>query len=370
MRIQNKKGRSTALATASHSTLTGVIGNARRPGSNERWAGDNGEVNAGSRTELATFLLGLSDQIKSGAFDQELASESLAATPAERREELEAAWNDPSGGLWRSMGASIGAEITERSTRGGFLRRFLGRGDVQQGNDPRIRVYERNVEAVIAVGPTEVGRQFIRQKYIYPAEFYITANPRIEEKELQRGSGDLLEELFMDTQEAILVQEDRTFLKMAHNAATIHNEIVYFTGQLTPVVLAALQEQIATWGLTGMNAMISMDLIKDIATGDKFIEFFDQVSRLEIVLTGRIGTILGMEISTDGYRDPKLRVLGDGEVLLTAQPENFGSYTDRGPLVMEPRINDHDTPSRGWYGYELMSMGIGNPKAVARAKRI
>jgi len=45
----------------------------------------------------------------------------------------------------------------------------------------------------------------------------------------------------------------------------------------------------------------------------------------ELILEGRLGSILGMEIITDGYRYPTLQVLQAGEAFITSSPVTLGS---------------------------------------------
>jgi hypothetical protein len=243
-------------------------------------------------------------------------------------------------------------------------------GDVAQGSIVRIRSRRHTVDAIIATGPANIAKQLVRDNYIFPSEFQVHANPRIYINDVNQGPADLLEEKFMDAQEAILVGEDRVLLKMLSSAATMENDLQLWSGTLVPSVLSALQEQVIRWNLPSRQLMLSIDLLKDISTGNVFSTYFDPVSKLEIMLTGRIGTFLGQDVMTDGYRDPRLRVLGNGEVYALTNPDYVGAYTDRGPLEVEPRNNTDDSPSRGWYMYETLSMCVANARGVAKAKRI
>lgn len=369
MRIQRNRGGRSSIA---HPGATqSAIEQAMAFGSNERLVGSNGELNAGSNKELFSRIIELAGRHERGEFQLEAASSfDRSIKSKERREELLASYHDHTSARWAELGASVAAEISNRVTRMGFSRRMLTRADVATPGIARIRVPENNVEAVVSTGPTQVGYEVIRGKYIFPTEFYIQANPRVEQKDISQGSGDILEELFLDAQQAILIQEDRTYIAMVNAAAAIYNGITYFTGQLTPAVVAQLQENVNGWGLPISNLMLSMDLIKDINTGTAFNDWLEPVSRLEIILTGRLGTLLGMDIMTDGFRDPKLKVLEPGELIVSTLPENLGAYTDRGPVQAEPRVNDKDFPGKGWYMFEEVSFTVANAKGIAKAKRI
>lgn len=369
MRIKRNRSQRSPVVNLPTS-YQATIENANALNSGERYAGNNGEINAGSRKELLSRIVEIADRIESGDFETEVAADNQV-NAQQRKDQLVAAYHDQTGARWAETGALLAAEVNQRVTRLGFSRRLLTRGEVQQGSNARIRVPENNVQAVVATGPTQVGYEVIRGKYIYPTEFYVIANPRVEQGEISRGSGDILGDILIDSNQAILVAEDRTFLSMLDAAVPIYNGITYFTGQLTPAVIAQLQENINTWGYNTTNMIMSMDLLKDISTGTAFNnDWLEPVSRLEIILTGRIGTLLGLDIATDGYRHPKLQVLGNGEILVTTMPESLGAYTDRYGIQSEPRINDKDFPGRGWFMYEEISQAIGNAMGVAKAQRI
>lgn len=361
-------GKQNGLRTVNTAHLnTAIAETARFGGTGSRMVGDNGELNAQSVQELARVISSLSSMAQSGQFSQ---AQEEVASASERRETLLLAYNDPSGAAWNELGASIANEITDRVQRMGFMRRFLSRGDLSQGSIPRIRVKHHNVDAVMATGPVRLAVQTVRDKYIMPEEFYVHTNLRIEQRELDQGNTDVLQEKFLEGLEAIAVQEDRTFMALANRASILANDLQYYSGQVSPSIIGKLKEQVTRWSLPAVYLTIANDVLTDLTTGNGFDTFFDPVSRLEIITTGTIGTLLGTELITDGFRDPRLRVLNPGDIMVTTQPEYLGGYTDRGPITSEPRNNDKDFPGRGWYQYETISMALANARGVSIAKRI
>lgn len=347
--------------------LAPVLSNTRARGSNERILASNGELNAGSNTELLSRIIELSSLIRTNAVGNEVAE---VASAAERQETLLAAIADPTGNLMRELGASISADITEHVARAGFMRRFLSRGEVQQGSVPRVRVRQRNVEAVLATGPTQVAPQIVRDKYIYPSEFDVIARVLVENRELNQGSADLLQEKFDEGLEGIMVKEDATFKKLADVAAPIYNTVQYFAGAFTPQVVSAMQNEVMTWSLPASSLLMSMDLLPDMNNGTAWNAVMNPVSQLEILMTGRLGTVYGMDLVTDGMRDPRLKVLDSGELYVLSTPEYVGAYTDRGPVQSLPATNTNGVLGRGWDMSESLSMAVGGAKGVCRGKRI
>jgi hypothetical protein len=108
----------------------------------------------------------------------------------------------------------------------------------------------------------------------------------------------------------------------------------------------------------------------DVTVGNAFSGYFDPVSKYEIVTTGKIGNILGIEVFTDSYREPNNKVFDAGDVYLTAPPEYHGGMTDRGDMQSNPiegYVNG--IAGRGWYVFELMGMFIHNSRGIVKGTR-
>lgn len=250
------------------------------------------------------------------------------------------------------------------------MRTILNRGDIVEGAIPRIRVKERYVTSIVSRGIAQVYPQYVRDRYVLAEEFYVTATPRVEIIELHQGSGDILEERYFQGLEQIFVGEDRTLLKMLRAADGIYNDITYFSGTFSQTTLQSVKQKVDSWRIPATTTLIAIDLLSDVNAGTNFSTWFDPISKWEIVKTGRIGNLLGMSLVTDGYREPNLRVLDDGEFIITGSPEFIGGYTDRGPVNSIPVDEmDKSIPARGWTMREVISMTVANAKAVARGKR-
>jgi hypothetical protein len=351
------------------------VSQARFAGSQERMLSADGHINAGSTQELAKRMLEMASAMSRGEL---VASETAAtsivdqrALAAERAAALREAYHDKTGVQWAELGASFSNNISLRLDREGFMRNVLDRGTVEDGGIPRIRVRQRNVKGIMSRGPVQVYPQYLRDSYQNLDEFYITAQPRIEEIDLVQGSGDILEDKYFEGLEAIWAAEDRTLIKMLRSADSIYNPVTYFAGALTPTAIQTVKYNVERWKIPLSNMIIALDLLNDLVAGTTFSSWFDPISKWEIVQTGRIGTLLGMSMLTDGYREPTLRVLNDGEFLVLGTPEYLGGYTDRGP-VESRAVDQFDqwVPARGWSMWEILSMGVSNAKAIARGSRI
>lgn len=339
---------------------------ARFNNSRERIVGHDGNINAGSRQELMSRLVEIANMVQAGEI-QSAETASQEETAAARRQAMVEAYHDDA--QWAELGSALAAEIDTRVEREGFMRTVFERAEVAQGAVPRFRIREPNVRAVLARGPIQVYPQIVRDKYITADEFNVVANPRVEEIELNQGSANLLEDKYFEGQEAILVQEDKTVVSLLDSSVGVYNDVAYFT-TLSPSIVQTAKYNIERWRLPSAHMLLALDLMNDMIAGNDFSTYFDPVSKYEIVMTGRIGRIFGMEIITDGFREPTLQVLEAGSMYVLSNPNLTGGYTDRGPVNSRPvDMHDNHVPARGWSMWEIISMVLANGKAVSKAQR-
>jgi hypothetical protein len=344
------------------------ITEAKRKGKGGSYLVDSstGEFNAGSKKDLMNQILTLASLVESGDVDN--SENVVAASSRERAKELAAAYRDTASGDFRELGAALAGKLQENADREGFARNILARAEVAEGSDVRHRVKSKSLTAIVASSATQMDPQTIREKEIYPREFMVRAKVRIEELQLRRGSQDLLEEKFFEAQEQIMRTEDLIVKKMMDQAVGAGHNVQYISGGLTPSSLGDIMGLLSDYGLQPVNMMFANNLLRDMITSQAFSEYFDPLSKYEIVQTGTIGSIFAMDIRTDAYRDPNLRVLEKGEIYIVPPPEWLGAYTDRGPVEAK-ELNDDDA-SRGWSFFEIMSFALHNPKAVVKAIRL
>lgn len=355
-----------AVARHDPAVASTAIRGLTRPGSREQFAGRNGELNADNDAELTRRIVELAALAASGKLQD--AVEEVASAE-ERREIFYDAWDNPQ--KWAELGTDIAASIVDTVARQGVMRRVLSRADVNRGSIPRIRVRHRNVEAVVTNSPSSLGLQMPRDSYVYPDEIYVRAEPYIEDKDIEQGSPDLLTEKHADAIESIMVNEDRILKRGLDRAATLMNEVKVWSGAFSPSIAASLQREVTGWSLPVSMLMMSLDLLSDLQEATAWQGVFSPIAQTEILTTGRIGIIYGMDVWTDGLRNPRLRVLNGGEAYVTSAPETLGAYTDRGPVKSTPRGIEHTgVPGRGWSMSELITVTVANPRAVARGRRI
>jgi hypothetical protein len=348
------------------------ITEANRAGSMQKFVGANGEINAEDKKDLLKAFVEMAAAISSGEMYTDVSHTAHRAgareEASENRRIVREAYADKSGASWPELGSGIAAELQTRMEREGFMRQLFTRADVAEGSIPRIRTRTPNVRAVVARGIAQNWPQFVRDRYMTTEEFTISANVRVEELDLHQGSADILEDKFFEAQEAISVNEDRVVRNLFDASVGIYNNVTYFSGAFTPTLFQGLRFNVSRWRLPVANLVFAMDILSDFLVGNDFSTWFDPISKYELVQSGNIGSILGTNLITDGFREPTLAVLQAGEVYTCSNPEFTGAYTDRGPVQSNPVDSYADgVPARGWYMYEHISAVLANAKSVSKA---
>jgi len=330
----------------------------------------NGEINAHSKGELAQQIASLLAAANQGEIVQAESTQDAEAAREARKMALSAAYQS-SDSDFEDLGRQLASEVRVEADRQGLLRRMFVKSEVTRGNQPRIRVSEQNVMAIVATSASQNTPTMVRSKHINPPEFYITASPSVEERDIQQTSDDLLEEAYFQAQQGIMVAEDKIWKSQADATVGVSNDLLYLVGGLTPAFFTQMRTAVNSHGIPVTNCVMSSDYWDDIIANAGFSTWLDPVSKFELVSTGTLGSILGVTLSTDAFRRQSLRVLNQGELYMCGAPEYHGAYTDRDGL--QSRESDifarSDVPARGWRMYELMSMSLHNARSVQKGVR-
>jgi hypothetical protein len=335
-----------------------------------------GEFNASDNKDLVQAISNLMSAVASGQVVPQ--NQAVAASAQERarevearREVLAAARADSTGDTWAALGATIANRITEQSNREGFLRRVSVGNTLKQGEVPRVPMPSHDAVAVVATSTSDVGYQMVRNKMFQPEEFEINANVRVEQLDIDQVSGDILEDAYNQGLEAIMVQEDRLWKHSADMTVGVVNELQYIAGSLTTKILGNLRQAVAEHNLPVTSAIISNDYWSDIIGSSDFSAFFDPITKYDLAMNGQLGTLVGMELITDAFRQPNQKVLNKGEIYIVAAPDNHAAYTDRGGVRSTPTTGaDSGNTSRGWLMSEPFSFVLANARSVAKGQRV
>jgi len=336
----------------------------------ERFVGQNGEINASNKNDLlrtmaqALEVMAGGQQIVTAAKAE--AAESLAK---QHRELVIAAFEDQD--RYVELGQAMANELYISANKQGFARQFLRRQELSQGQIPQTRLEKKNVVAIVASSATRVEAQPVRDDWFYPPEFYISARPFIEQRDIDRSNSDILEQKYLESLEGIMVGEDKVWLNLANQSIGVANEATTIVGTLTPLALGRLRSNVTRWRVPAANLLLASDLWADIVGDQSFAVVIDPVTKHELFLEGELGTILGMKTYTDAYRHESHHVLNAGDIWVVGESSQHGQYTDRGGVNSEPLSGAQEkVPGRGWWMHESFSAVLANARSVAYGRRV
>lgn len=336
-----------------------------------------GEFNASDKRDLAQQIGNMMLAMASGEIvhASESSSNSAQMTAAQEREArqevLANALADESGAAWAALGGNLAQTINEQADREGFLRNIAQGQTLKQGDMPRVPMPSHDALAVVATSASNVGFQTIRQKLFTPDEFEIVANVRVHNLDLEQVNGDLLENAYNQGLESIMVAEDRIWKAAADKTVGTVNQLEYIVGELSTKNLGNLRQSVARWHLPTTTAIISNDYWADIIGSNDFATFLDPISKYDLVMNGQLGTLVGLNLITDAFRQQNQKVLDQGEIYIVASLENHAAYTTRGGIRSRPTDGANDGNStRGWYMTSPFSFVLANVRSVAKGKRV
>lgn len=383
MRTPYDGAKSTFVATANHEPLAGnksfsPFGIAAKQGrahaglSHEPLVGSNGEFNAGNRKEVMQAIATLMGAASRGEVKEVTASvKQEHAAKLERRQALASTMLSTDAGAQQALAEVVGESVYETLGRAGFARKFLQTAPLAQGDFHRIPVISPDVTVFFSTENINVPAQQIRQKVVEPRPFVLSNNVLIDNLELTISPVDLLDIKYNQALEQQLVGEDRYLTGLFDLAASEYNEPVYFS-TLTPTVLASLRNQIdVQGGIPVGGLLVAADLWADIISDSEFQNFYSPIEKHEIVMTGRLGTLMGMDIVTDGFRIKNLQVLQPGTAYVLGIPDLLGvigQYGEMSVTAIDRRVVGEST--RGWFIENTIDMTVLNSRAVVKGQRL
>jgi hypothetical protein len=340
----------------------------RLPGQSERLVGADGSLNAGSKKELMQQVARLIEL----AGHQEVITETEANRRAEiaklQGQMMMASFRDKE--VHRELGEIMADDLYIASNRDGFARRFLVKQDLQQGQLPRVKMRMKNVTATIASGPSKIETQVTQDNQFWAPEFDLVARPFVTKREADQSVSDVVDEKFVEGLESLMVAEDRIWKGMADKTIGLDNPLTNVVGTLNPQAMMNVKNYVTSWNIPARYLLIANDIWNDIVADPSWMNAIDQVSKHEVLLTGQLGTVYGMDIISDAFRHPFHKVLNRGEFYVVGDAVNHGTMSDRGGVESTPTdISTERTPGRGWVLLETISMVIANSRSIAKGIR-
>lgn len=334
---------------------------------------DKGEIEASTTMDALRQMSEILSAMSNGT-QIVTASEAdkMEADKKKRQEVLSAMIADKSGETARAVGQEIAGTINTNLNRMGFMRQLMEYQELTQGQRPEVYVQDKNVTAAIMTGPTQAQLQTVKDPIVFPPEVDITGRLMIEGRVINVSREDILQRKYTEGLEQVLVQEDRMF-------KTGVDALVEATGQyslhagasVTPSMFESGMEMIMGYNMPPGAILFASSMFSNFITSRDFEGLIEPVSRLEILRTGRLGTIFGWAVMSDGTRERSQKVLDAGDIYYFSTPEFVGEYTDRGGVQSLPlTAAETGINGAGWHLNEYMSQVVANHRAVARTRLV
>jgi len=347
-----------------------IVGSAslHRPGSKEPLIGANGEINAKNNAELMQGISVLLAAAQRG--DVKEAQDEMTAS--EKREALAtAAAAGVQSDAWSILGTTMAAEVKETLGREGFARKLLQFRTMNNGEVLKVRLRKRDTLSWVTTSNPNTVASVARANYITPEMFGLAANIHIEAIEIAQDTGDLMDDRYNDGLEQMLCGEDRVLMNLFDSAASSLNSPFFFN-DFTPTAMQTMKTEIASnGGIPVTSMLISYDIWNDIVAQPEFTAWYSEIAKHELIMEGSLGVMAGMNIITDGYRIPSLKVLNPGSVYMLGNPETLGVIGQWGDMTVKSIDKANDGRAvQGWLFNSIEAMCIGNARAVVKGTRL
>ena len=349
---------------------------AKKPGQKVEAAGgrltnDAGDINAYDLKDLSQKINAIHAMVQSGEIGQGEGGEDTGAklqAQKERHGELLSAFSSGDDRM-KVMGEVFAEDVWETLNRQGFTSQLVARKDVVDGTDNRIRLRRKDITAFQVVNDGEGIAQVVEQAYIYPQDYYLQCQVLIEERDLAQAGPEFLDEKFQDALEAIMVRQDRILRSLFLSTAGVFNAPVSFA-TFNPQTLTALRTQVASNGIPAAHMLFSFDIWDDMIADTAFTSWWEPVHKYQLIMEGRLGSLLNMKLITDGFRYQTLKVLEPGEVFVLGTPVALGQRGVRRE-IQSTEINHHPlgAPRRGFYLMGIESLHVQD-RPVAIGTRV
>lgn len=331
---------------------------------------DKGEFNATSKKDLLNTIRSYGQAIKSEGITR--SSHISAADAEEKIAMLQSAFSDPTGHTLQALGEDVSDVIRDHIQRDGLTRTILMERELARQEPARIR-FKSNKATAMVMGAEgfKPYQQPYHEQWVNAPEYYVNAYVLVSDKDIARTNGDVLNERLEDANEKIQVAEDRRTHILLEAASQVSSQQIYFNS-FTPQFFQSLRNMIQVNGINCRQCILAADLWNDICAHPDFTNWFDPVTQHEIVHTGMVGNILGVNIVTDSYlANDNLRVLHPGECFFTAEPEYLGQLMIRDRLRSQP-IDQYPIGRnvRGWFLTSLEAAYIANVAGVAKGQKL
>lgn len=382
-RLVDRKGRDIAEgysfkpAKRSGNLVTAGSQSSLLPQKGSKLVGADGEYNAYSKKDLKEIVAGLNMMADRGELTLDTGIRRTVDEASNRWSQeghlVKAALEDrfPSdGGAFHVLGEVFTDQIAETMGRLGFTNKVLAQQDVPEQGTARVRIRQKDVVSWIMMADGHTAESKVRQRYIYPKGYDITALIMIYEADIYEAGSAIIEEKYNDALEQTMVRDDNITKFLLDQAAPTANDVIAFNA-FTPNVFAELRDQVWRWSLPVPHALMSRDLWVDLFADSDWQRWYSPIEKHEYAVEGKLGKLGDVEIITDGFVYDTLKVLDPGEIYFLSAPATLGMKSNMVPLQSE-MVNQRllGRPARGWFLYLRQATILANSRGVSKGTKI
>lgn len=291
-------------------------------------------------------------------------------SPDEKQRIVEAAFAGDEAERMK-FGAEMIPLILERLDYEGFIRQVFKTHEVAQG---QIISYEKdiNVTALVIQEDGQTIETVVKGNRVFPAEFWVTAFPKINMAEIARRQFDIVDRTQDKATFQIMLKEDRNGLRELYQASTIENSQISVTSTVNKTVLETLQYEVERHRLMVDKFVMNRQELGDIKKNMNIIDY-DPVTSKEVLMTGIFANIWGVNIFVSaGVDEQGLEnySVPEGHIFACTDGRYLGAMPIRIGLTMLPA--DQFIFGKFQYGYlfgEMIGQAVLNARSVAVAKK-
>lgn len=182
---------------------------------------------------------------------------------------------------------------------------------------------------------------------------------------------EIYDEVYSEAFKNIIGEEDKRLLGLIDASYSLRYspEEVSIDKCLTPTDFSTLRTILNSMGLEAFNCVFPFNFWDDMLTDTEFATWFDPVNKYKLVMEGTLGSLMGINLYTDGFRNPDRKVLPEDEIIMLADPKHLGVIGEQKALTGK-NIDKYAYGENkiGWFIHGKEAMVVSNPLAIVKGK--